>query len=169
MKKYIGVIAALVGLGLLANAVPANGQSMDENGTRDAKVTKQVPPTMPRQARESGYCCMVFNVDRSGSPVNVNTSYCTNPIFAESSKDAVSRWEFSPAMKNGKPVVWLDETTLMRFNIATVEGSLIPSSTGYLSLREGAEPTAPPRDRTAYRKWLDKNFITETTCGELVS
>ena len=169
MKKYIGVIAAIMSVGLLANAVPANGQSIDENGTRAAEVTKQVPPTMPRQARESGYCCMVFNVDRSGSPVNVNTSYCTNPIFAENSKDAVSKWEFSPALKNGTPVAWLDETTLMRFNIATVEGSLIPSSTGYLSLREGAKPTTPPRDRTAYRKWLDKNFVTETTCGELVS
>ena len=51
----------IIGLGFNAYNVTAN-----ENEVFEAKAKQQFPSVMPPWARESGYCCLVFDIDKYG-------------------------------------------------------------------------------------------------------
>lgn len=113
---------------------------------------------------------MVFDINKSGIPKNIKAPYCTDSVFATPSKEALSKWRYSPAEIEGKPVKQRNATTYMSFRLSNRLGLMIPSPAGYLGIRDDQELTPPPRnDPKAYSEWFDKTYVTEQPCGDLVS
>ena len=58
-----------------------------------------------RLKRINGLCLISMIVDAQGNPQNARIIHCTDPVFQESSLDAVKKYRFSPAVtQEGKPV-----------------------------------------------------------------
>ncbi|HSX60539.1 MAG TPA: energy transducer TonB [Tahibacter sp.] len=85
-----------------AAAAPAGGE------TRDAVLVKSVPPQYPNAAlrrRQEGWVQVEFTVTSSGSVANARVLDADPPrTFDRAALDAVQRWNFNPAMRNGAAV-----------------------------------------------------------------
>ena len=69
--------------------------------------TKTVAPVYPNELKREGVAGMVtmsITVDESGSVQNAIVKKSTRPEFEQPAIDAVSKWKFEPAKKDGKPV-----------------------------------------------------------------
>lgn len=156
--------------GGFASPLIANAQSTNNPNEEGAVEVKRVPPIMPPNAETSGYCCMVFDVNKSGIPENIKASYCTDEVFTNASKEAVSKWRYSPAEADGKGVKRWNEDAMMSFRLSDKYGLMVPSSTGYLAIRQNRKLTPPPmNDRKAYSEWFEKTYVTDQPCGDLLS
>jgi protein TonB len=89
-----------------AAAPPAAAPSGGE--TRDAVLVKSVPPQYPNAAlrrRQEGWVQVEFTVTSSGSVANARVLDADPPrTFDRAALDAVQRWNFNPAMRNGAAV-----------------------------------------------------------------
>ena len=98
----------------LAEALPEpNGDVNDHvfelaDVDRPPKPTLQVPPEYPYRARRRGVEGSVelrFTVNRDGSVTDIDVIRARpEHTFEESAKQAVTRWRFEPAMRNGTAV-----------------------------------------------------------------
>jgi periplasmic protein TonB len=83
-------------------AAPSGGE------TRDAVLVKSVPPQYPNAAlrrRQEGWVQVEFTVTSSGSVANARVLDADPPrTFDRAALDAVQRWNFNPAMRNGAAV-----------------------------------------------------------------
>src|SRR5437867_3772383 len=73
-----------------------------------AKVLYQVDPEFSEEARRAkhyGTVILVVDVDTSGRAVNFRIAKSLGLGLDEKAVEAVSRWRFRPAQKDGKPVV----------------------------------------------------------------
>ncbi len=96
--------ALLVGLALFAVGA-AHGQ--ESKFDEPPMPTKTVPPTYPAELKREGIAGMVtmsITVDEKGNVANPVVKKSTRPEFEQPAIDAVSRWKFEPAKKDGKPV-----------------------------------------------------------------
>ncbi len=82
--------------------------------SRDAVLVKSVPPQYPNAAlrrRQEGWVQVEFTVTSSGSVANARVLDADPPrTFDRAALDAVQRWNFNPAMRNGAAV----EATIRR-------------------------------------------------------
>lgn len=98
----------------LAEALPEpDGQADDHvfelaDVDRPPKPTLQVPPEYPYRARRRGVEGVVelrFTVTRDGRVTAIDVVRAQpEHVFEEAAEQAVARWRFEPAMRNGKPV-----------------------------------------------------------------
>jgi periplasmic protein TonB len=76
--------------------------------TRDAVLVKSVPPQYPNAAlrrRQEGWVQVEFTVTASGSVANARVLDADPPrTFDRAALDAVQRWNFNPALRNGAAV-----------------------------------------------------------------
>lgn len=76
--------------------------------TRDAVLVKSIPPQYPTAAlrrRQEGWVQVEFTVTSSGSVANARVLDADPPrTFDRAALDAVQRWNFNPAMRNGAAV-----------------------------------------------------------------
>lgn len=74
---------------------------------RDAQITRMVPPKYPLQAardNQQGWVEVEFTVGADGSVSNVRVVDAEpRRIFDRAATEAVSRWQFKPALINGTP------------------------------------------------------------------
>ncbi|EQD64014.1 secreted protein containing TonB [mine drainage metagenome] len=74
---------------------------------RNAQVVRQVPAKYPLQAArngEQGWVDVAFTVNPDGSVSNAHvTDAEPRRVFDRAAIDAVSRWQFKPALINGRP------------------------------------------------------------------
>ncbi|MEL6686238.1 MAG: energy transducer TonB [Pseudomonadota bacterium] len=128
-------------------------------------------PPMPLSARESGYCCVNFDVDADGSVNNATVGYCTLELFRNASVWSVKQWEYEPARRFGRPVAETGLTEFVSFILAYEDnGEIIPSHTGYLTPKGKNPPEAPrPKDKDEHTLWLDQHYDTEKLCVARIS
>jgi protein TonB len=99
----------------VAAATPAAaGESAPQSGsavgkTADAVLIKGAEPIYPQEALRShqgGWAIVSFTIETSGRTSNVHvTSSQPRRVFDRAAIEAVNRYRFTPAMKNGEPVV----------------------------------------------------------------
>ncbi len=141
----------------------------------DAEMLTPSPPIMPANAEGSGYCCMMFDLTAQGTPINIKSAYCTNPIFSKASKTALSKWVYSPAKLNGSAVPRRNMSEVLSFRLFDFDRNTIPGRTGYykaLTLPKDRPPPPEvkgPEDYKTYRKWLGTYFDITTPCGEFIT
>lgn len=90
----LGCVVGLAGLIAAENFVPP-------------RLTRPVEPEYPKElhtAGVEGQVEVVFEVTRSGAVEDPSVAFATHPAFGESVKEVLSRWRFSPARRDGRPV-----------------------------------------------------------------
>ncbi len=73
---------------------------------RKARVIYRVDPEYPQDAREKkieGTVALSMTIDHDGIPQNVQVKRSLSPSLDQSAVDAVRKWRFEPAIKNGQP------------------------------------------------------------------
>ncbi|HEY5074240.1 MAG TPA: TonB family protein [Pyrinomonadaceae bacterium] len=73
---------------------------------RKARVIYRVDPEYPQDAREKkieGTVVLSMTIDHDGIPQNVQVKRSLSPSLDQSAVDAVRKWRFEPAIKNGQP------------------------------------------------------------------
>lgn len=115
------------------------------------EYVNQVPPVMPSQAYQSGYCCMTYDIDQYGIPKRIRASYCTEAYLTEPSKNALAKWKYGAKKKDGTNVKSKNLTTYMSIRLTDSLGFIIPGKHGYMT------------------KNPDGSYNQEKYCGLLVS
>src|SRR5439155_8465653 len=81
------------------------------DGDRKAKLIYKVEPEYTADAREKkieGSVLLGVTIDHDGVPQNPQLKKSLYPSLDQSAIDAVRKWRFEPAIKNGQPVsMWI--------------------------------------------------------------
>jgi protein TonB len=88
---------------LIGGACLAQDSKFDE----PPMPTKTVPPNYPSELKRegvSGMVTMAITVDEKGAVLNPVVKKSTRPEFEQPAIEAVMKWKFEPAKKDGKPV-----------------------------------------------------------------
>ncbi len=85
---------------------------MEKNdGNRKAKLIYKVEPEYPDDARArkiEGSVQLGLTIDHDGVPQNIQIKRSLDPSLDQAAVDAIRKWRFEPAMKNGQPVsMWV--------------------------------------------------------------
>jgi TonB family protein len=95
----------------LCAADPSHASSAGEYDLSELDVLpKQLSAARPRypaelkKQRVSGEALIQFVVDQNGQVTGLQVLRSTNEQFAQSASEAVAKWHFSPAQKDGKIV-----------------------------------------------------------------
>jgi protein TonB len=78
-----------------------------KDGAKPPKVTHSSDPEYPIKARKSGKegtAVLSLVVGSNGLPRDVKVGRSLSPDLDEAAIEAVKKWEFAPATKDGKPV-----------------------------------------------------------------
>ncbi|MDO1527656.1 energy transducer TonB [Fulvimonas sp. R45] len=91
-----------------AAPAPESAAPASAGATRDAVLTRQVNPRYPTSAQRAGIEGWVevdFTVDVEGDVRDAKVAEAQpRHVFDRSALEAVNRWKFEPAMRDGKPV-----------------------------------------------------------------
>ncbi len=71
------------------------------------KAIDALAPEYPEALRRTnieGNVVVAFTVDTQGRVHDIEVQRCTNHKLERAAVDAVRRWRFQPALRNGKPV-----------------------------------------------------------------
>ena len=113
----------------------AKDKQEEPTETKAARIVI-APPRMPSSAKRSGFCCIKYNVNEDGNPINITTPFCNMKKFRKPTIKAVKKWRFNPAISNGKPLRTNNYTGVITYRLTTPGGSIIPDKDG-LVLRDG--------------------------------
>jgi len=79
---------------------------------RKARLIYHVEPSYPPDAREKkieGSVLLGFTVNHDGNTESIQVKRSVYPSIDQAAVEAVSKWRFEPAMKNGEPVsMWME-------------------------------------------------------------
>lgn len=92
----------------------------------DAKPTVRIPAIIPARSKKSGRCFVEFDVSPAGNTENIRVLYCTDLLFELSTKNSVSKWQYTPKTINGKAVTRRGIRSSMHFVLTDACGREIP-------------------------------------------
>jgi len=78
-----------------------------DDGVRPPRVIHQVDPSYDeasRKAKLNGHVVLTFIVAPDGKPRDIRVVKSLSPGLDQKSIEAVSKWKFTPATKDGKPI-----------------------------------------------------------------
>lgn len=91
-----------------------------------AQPLVRVPPRIPKGAKKSGHCTAVFNVNPYGVPTDVETPFCSDPMFSDTTILSVQKWKFNPKIMNSEPVSRCGVETKVSYRLMDNRGKMIP-------------------------------------------
>jgi TonB family protein len=93
---------------ILKDSILCHGKRSDTVGciTRPQPTHTPQPnyPESERMARHEGMVTLTLVVGSDGAPRDVAVSGALSPDLDQAAVDAVKRWRFKPAIKDGKPI-----------------------------------------------------------------
>lgn len=95
-------------------------------GDIDAQPLVRIPPIFPPTINESGHCRVRFDVTERGVPVNVKTTYCTNPLLKKVTVNSIKKWKYAPKMVDGQAVARKGVASKVSFRLTDECGVIIP-------------------------------------------
>ena len=105
-----------------------------KNGDRKARMIYHLEPSYPSDAREKkieGAVVLRFTVNHEGITQSIQVKKSLYPSLDQAAVDAVSKWRFEPAMKNGEPVsMWLEAEVNFSLNQEPQRGEAIMTRDG---------------------------------------
>ncbi len=105
----------VLGLGV-ASAYADAGDDATTKFDKPPVPTKTPPPEYPSALKGvNGMVALVVIIDEKGSVVNATVTKSSDPAFENPSIDAIKRWKFKPAEKDGQAVK-AKVTIPVRFN-----------------------------------------------------
>ncbi len=96
---------------VIAISLPARGQDavdgiytkVDEKPTPTKTSNPDYPTDLKREGVD-GLVAVTTVIDETGNVIDVQVKKSSHPSFDKPAKEAIMRWKFSPAKKDGKPV-----------------------------------------------------------------
>lgn len=91
----------------LAALAPLGAQETDQSADRPARAIETVAPQYPylmRRAEVAAEVLVSFTVDAKGRVADAKVVEGTAPEFGAAAVEALKKWTFSPALKDGKAV-----------------------------------------------------------------
>lgn len=95
----------------------------------DAVPLVRFAPTQAKvhlESGRSGSCAMRFDINSLGEVVNLRDINCTDDTYVQATRDAVSKWTYKPAMKNGVAVSMCGISNRAHFKLLDDRGALLP-------------------------------------------
>ena len=92
---------------LLLGVAPAHAAESNHAGDRLAEVVTSVTPAFPyamRRVDGTSEVTVSFTVNSKGAVTKASVLKSDNPEFNTAALDAIKKWTFAPAMKDGKVV-----------------------------------------------------------------
>ncbi|MFT3868562.1 MAG: energy transducer TonB [Nibricoccus sp.] len=114
-KTCLGVVIALALLPLTAAADDTIYTKVDVNPVPVKTPPPDYPDAMKRQG-VSGVVAVSIVIDEKGSVVSTTVAKSSQPEFETPAMEAVKKWKFKPAQKDGVPVK-MKVTVPIRFNL----------------------------------------------------
>lgn len=100
-----------------------------EAQSRKARLIYHTEPSYPPDAREKkieGAVVLRFTVNHEGVPQSIQVKKSLYPSLDQAAVEAVSKWRFEPAMKDGQPVsMWLEAEVNFNLNQEPMRGEAI--------------------------------------------
>ncbi len=103
----------------------------EESADADAKSIVKVMPQYPREAwtnRIEGHVILEFNINDVGQVENIRLIESTNPVFTTNSMEALSRFRYTPARKDGQAVPVKQQREQFRFRIPDGANPVVSSN-----------------------------------------
>jgi TonB family protein len=97
----------LVALALVLTSAALAAADSAPVANRPAQATATVAPVVPymlRRAEAAAEVTVSFNVNAKGVVTDLKVIESTNPDFVAPTLDALKKWAFTPALKDGKPI-----------------------------------------------------------------
>jgi TonB family protein len=111
-------------------------------GNRKARLISHFEPSYPADAREKkieGSVVLRFTVNHEGIPQGVQVKTPLYPSLDQAAVEAVSKWRFEPAMKDGQPVsMWMEAEVNFNLNQEPLRGVAITRD-GKTEFQQGQE------------------------------
>jgi len=108
------VISMVLGLGVAAAYADDDGAITKFD--KPPVPTKTPPPNYPSSLKGvNGMVAVVVIIDEKGSVIDATVTKSSDPAFEDPSLDAIKRWKFKPAEKDGQAVK-AKVTIPVRFN-----------------------------------------------------
>lgn len=114
MIRSLRLYAALSVAAVLACTAHAQ-QRFDEPPVPIRTVAPDYPPALRREG-VSGMVSVAITVDEKGNVTDARVERSSHEAFEKPAIDAVSRWRFKPATKDGAPVA-VNVVVPVRFNV----------------------------------------------------
>lgn len=126
----ITVISAMFSL---SAAHSTDGPEIDEHGNEvfHAELTHNISPVMPPNAQESGYCCVMLDIQKSGRVKNTEIIYCTSEIFRDVTERTAPKVTYYPRLVNGVEAESQDKLENFSYRLNDEFGALIKNAEGY--------------------------------------
>ena len=107
----------------------------DERSTAMPLPLVRIPPQMPSRARRSGHVMVRFDVDATGSPVNVVPVAATDRLYVKPSVKSVEKWkyELNDEIADEDRKGFMSKVT---FRLVNERGQVIPEPDGLIILDE---------------------------------
>ncbi len=112
------VFSMVLGLGVAAAYADAGDDAITKFGTPPVPPMTPPPNYPPSLKGVNGMVAVVVIIDEKGSVVDATVTKASDPAFEEPSIDAIKRWKFKPAEKDGQAVK-AKVTIPVRFNAET--------------------------------------------------
>lgn len=129
----------LIGIPAGAGQRVSPGQSFDvpANMQKAPTETRAAPrrmsyPVMPQSAIRSGYCCVSVDITTQGEPENIDMAFCTERRFKRYSKNAVKKYRYAPAVKDGQALAINGQIELVSFILYGPDRKVRPDKRGLL-------------------------------------
>ena len=135
-KPYLAMLTVLL-VSLLMSLPGYAEDKKDEIFEAEPKL--RIAPIMPPTAKDSGYCCMIYDINKYGRTKNITAAYCTNAILFDPSIRAVKKWRYSPKLVNWQPMVTKGKWTYVSYRLRDMQGRLIKNADGYPEFEEDGE------------------------------
>lgn len=118
MRSLTLVFSLVLGLGV-GSAFADVGADAVTKFDKPPVPTRTPPPTYPATLKGvSGMVAVIVIIDEEGSVIQATVTKSSDPAFDAPSLDAIKRWKFKPAEKDGQ-VVKAKVTIPVRFNSET--------------------------------------------------
>lgn len=106
MRKQLAIAVTLLTLlTCVARSQDADGvyTKVDEKPT-PTKTVKPVYPTELKRDGTEGMAAVSFVIDEKGDVISAEVKKSSHPGFEAPARDAILKWKFTPAKKDGKAV-----------------------------------------------------------------
>lgn len=102
--RFFTLVVTLV-LGVGVAFAYAEGEDVVTKFDKPPVPTKTPPPTYPASLKGvNGMVAVVVVIDEKGSVIEATVTKSSDPAFEDPSLDAIKRWKFKPAEKDGQAV-----------------------------------------------------------------
>ena len=166
--------AAILLIYALSVSPSSIAQSNNVKYDKDSKVIfrPKGKPNLKNKLDTSGYCCLIFDINKLGMPKNIETTYCTHDELALPTKQRIAKFRYSPAIINDEIVKRKDKTRRIGYVRTKGKGKrkrIIPGPNGYLTKKDPKAKIPPPPKRIMASKWLRNHFNNGKPCIDYIS